>query len=140
MPLGGKDTVFLHGTHGTPSVNTEYTDKMRSVSISFDGEEIDATTFNFQNFREYEQGFKNITINATYKVDATIWAVIMDLYINGTEITWEIGPLGDDNGDPKLTGSMVMISGTEGLDIGTLQEFPVVYRVTGPPTPGTYSA
>jgi hypothetical protein len=138
MPLGGKDTVFSHATNGSPSSNNSYTAKMRSLSIAFDGEEVDATVFG-DGFREYEQSFKSATINATYKMDAAIWTVLTDLYTNGTEITFEIGPLNSDAPNPKITGSMVMISFTEGLDIGTLQEIPVVFRMTGAPTFGVYT-
>lgn len=138
MPLGGKDTVFKHATHGAPSSNNDYTSKMRSVSIAFDGEEVDATVFG-DSFRDYEQSFKNANINANYKYDATIWQVLADLYTNGTAITFEIGPVGTASTSPKITGSMVLISFTEGFEIGSLQELPVVYRITGAPTFGAYS-
>lgn len=138
MALGGKNTYWAHATHGSPSSNNSYVSSTRSLSVAFDGEEVDATVFG-DAYRDYEQSFKNATINVTYKYSTAMWQVIADLYANGTSITFELGPDGTTSTYPKITGSMVLINFNQGFDVGSLEEIPVTFRVTGAPTFTTYS-
>lgn len=139
MAIAGKDTYWAHATHGSPSSNTNYTTKTRSLNITLDGEEVDATVFG-DAYREYEQSFKSAEITVQYKYDSTIWTVLTDLYDNGTSITWEAGPVGTTNGSPKLSGSQVLRSLGLPYNVGELQVMDATFRVTGAVTFGTYSS
>jgi hypothetical protein len=138
MAIGGAATTWKHATHGSPSSNTDYTAKTMSVNPTFDGEEVDATTFG-DSFRESEQTFKSFAFTVRYKYDSTIWAVIGDLWTNGTSITFELGPVGVTPPNPKITGSMYCQSFSEPFNVGELQVMEVSFKGTGAPSFGAFS-
>lgn len=138
MAIGGKDTTWKHATHGSPASNNDYTAKTMSVNPTYNGESVDATTFG-DAFREKEQTFKNFGFTVQYKYDATIWLVIADLWSNGTEITFELGPVGTASLSPKVTGSMFCQSFSEPFSVGTLQVIDVTFEGTGAPAFGAFS-
>lgn len=138
MSIGGKDTVWLHASHGSPSSNVSYTAKTMSVVPNFNGEEVDATTFG-DAFRESEQTFKSFGFAVRYKYDATIWQIVADLWTNGTSITFELGPVGVTAPNPKITGSMYLQTFSEPFNVGELQVLDVTFKGTGAPTFGAYS-
>lgn len=137
MAIAGSTTIWSHASHGSPSSNVAYTTKTMSVTPTFDGEEVDATTFG-DAFREYEQTFKSHSYSVRYKYDATIWQIIVDLWSNGTEVTFELGPVGSTSTNPKITGSMICTSFSEPFEVGSLQVMEVSFRGTGAPTFTTY--
>lgn len=137
MAIGGKNTFWAHGSSGAPSTNVNYSTNTRAITPTFDGEEVDATVFG-DAFRDFEQSFKNANINATYKFAPAIWQIIADLYSNGTEITFELGPNGTTTTFPKITGSMVLINFNQAVAIGGLLEITATFRVTGAPVFGAY--
>lgn len=110
-----------------------------SVVPTFDGEEVDATVFG-DSFREFEQTFKSHSYAVRYKYDATIWQILADLWSNGTEVTFELGPVGTTSTNPKITGSMILTSFSEPFTVGELQVMEVTFRGTGAPTFGTYGS
>lgn len=137
MAIAGSATTWKHATHGSPAALTDYTTKTRSVTLTNDGEEVDATVFG-DSFREYEQSFKSAEITVQYKYDATIWQVIADLYTNGTSVIWELGPVGTTGGNPQIEGSMVCRTFTQPFPVGELQVLDVTFRVTGAVTFGAF--
>lgn len=130
MSVGGKDSTWKHGTNGAPAVLTDFTTKTMSVQPSFDGEEIDMTVWG-DGFRSFEQTFKNSTIQVTYKYDPTLLAQLGDLYKNGTEVDWELGPTGDDPGQPKISGEMFLKSLSLPVNVGDGLKVTANFRVTG---------
>jgi hypothetical protein len=138
--IGGKNTTWKHGTNGALTTNTDFSAKTRSLSPSFDAEEVDATVFG-DAYREFEQSFKNASISATYKYDTTVFGQIAAIYANGDEVTFEIGPDGTTTGKPKITGSMVIGAGgfSLPLNVGDLEEITVNWRVSGAVTFTTFS-
>lgn len=137
MAIAGASTVWAHATHGSPSSNTDYSSKTQELSINFDGEEVDATTFG-DSFREYEQSFKNAEIEVTYKWDSTIHTVITDLWKNGTSVTFSLSPIGTTGGNPRVTGSLICRSINMPFSVGELQTIEATFRVTGTPTFDTH--
>lgn len=138
MAIAGKNTTFKHGTHGAISSNTDFTGKMMSLSPSFDSEEVDATVFG-DGFRQFEQSFKNATIDAVYKYDPTVFGQLAALYDGADVVTWEIGPDGDDTGKAKITGSMILKKLDPPAGIGDLLKINVSFRVTGAVVFGSFS-
>ena len=137
MAIGGKDTLWLHASHGSPASDVDYTSKTRSVVPNYDGESVDATVFG-DAFREKEATFKNFGFTVQYKFDATIWQIIADLWTNGTAVTFELGPIGSTSTYPKITGSMFCKSFSEPFSVGELQVIDVTFEGTGAPTFTTY--
>lgn len=137
MAIAGASTVWAHATHGSPSSNNDYSAKTQELSISFDGEEVDATVFG-SSFRAYEQSFKNAEIEVTYKWDAAINTVITDLWKNGTSVTFSLSPIGTTGGNPRVTGSMICRTIELPFSVGELQQINATFRVTGTPTFDTH--
>jgi hypothetical protein len=134
MAIAGAATVWAHASYGAPSTNVDYSAKTQELSLSFDGEEVDATTFNAAAFRAYEQSFKEGEIEVTYKWDAAINTVITDLWKNGTSVTFSLSPIGTTGGNPRITGSMICRTIELPFSVGELQQINATFRVTGTPT------
>ena len=130
MAVGGKDTTWKHGTNGAISTNTNFTTSTMSISTSFNAEEADATTFG-DAYRDYEQTFKNATINVTYYYSATVFNQLAAIYNNGDSVTFELGPTGTTAGNQKTTGSMVITSLGSNIAVGDVEKFEVTFRVNG---------
>jgi hypothetical protein len=133
MAIAGAATVWAHASYGAPSTNVDYSAKTQELSLSFDGEEVDATTFNAAAFRAYEQSFKEGEIEVTYKWDAAINTVITDLWKNGTSVTFSLSPIGTTGGNPRITGSMICRTIELPFSVGELQQINATFRVTGTP-------
>lgn len=133
MAIAGAATTWKHASIAAPSTNVDYSAKTMSVTPNFNGEEVDATTFNSGGFRSYEQTFKDAEITVQYKYDAAIWAIIHPFYSDttGTAPTWELGPVGTTAGNPKITGTMILRTFSEPFPVGNLQVIDVTFRVSG---------
>lgn len=141
MAIGGNLSDWQHGTNGAPTVLTDNTGKTQSVVIDFGSEEVDATVFG-DSFREFEQSFKNATIQAVYKHDTAIWTIITDIYTNAPAggVNYQLGPDGTTTGKPKITGSMILSpSFSQPIPLGELLVLNVGWRVTGAVTFGTFA-
>jgi hypothetical protein len=138
MAIAGAATVWSHASSGAASTNVDYSAKTQELSLSFDGEEVDATCFNAAAFRAYEQSFKNGEIEVTYKWDAAINTVITDLWKNGTSVTFSLSPIGTTAGNPRVTGSMICRTIELPFSVGELQQINATFRVTGTPTFDTH--
>ncbi len=137
MAIGGSSSLWKHGTLGSPSSNTDYSAYAKSVSLSADGEEVDATVFG-DTYRDFEQSYKNATIDVEYKYHATIYTAVTAVFNGGTEITWEYGPAGNTSGYAKMTGSAVVTKVGLPTQVGDLITLTATYRVTGAITFTTY--
>lgn len=138
MALAGPSTTWKHGTNGAVSVNTDFTSKTRSVSMSNSREEVDATTFG-DSYRDYEASFSNSTITVQYKSDTTLYSQLGAIYNGLDTVTFELGPTSIVATNPKITGSMVMTSLGLPYNVGDLQVFDVTWRVTGAVTFGVFT-
>jgi hypothetical protein len=133
MSIAGAATVWAHATHGSAASNNDYSAKTMELSISFDGEEVDATCFNAAAFRAFEASFKEGEIEATYKYDAAIGLVITDLWKNGTSVTFSLSPLGTGSTSPRIQGSMICRTMNLPFSVGELQTIEATFRITGTP-------
>lgn len=138
MAISGRNTTWKHGTNGAVSTNTDFTAKTMMVNPSFEAEEVESTTFG-DGYRDYEQSFKNATIEVEYKHDTTIFAQLAAIYNAGDTVTFEIGPTGATSTNPKITGSMVMTKFNTPLNVGELEKLSCSWRVTGAVTFTTFS-
>lgn len=130
MAVGGALSAWKHGTNGAVSTNTDFSAKTRSVNPSFDAEQVESTTFG-DAYRDYEQSFKNASIEVAYKFDATIFAQIAAIYNAGDTVTFEYSPSGTSSGNVKITGSMFITKMSPPAEIGNLIEISVSWQVTG---------
>jgi len=130
MAVGGSLSTWKHGTNGAVSSNTDFSAKTREVTPSFEAEQVESTTFG-DTYRDYEQSFKNATIEVTYKYDTTLFAQLAAIYNAGDIVTWELGPTGIVATNPKITGSMFMIKLGNPVKVGDLLEISVSWQVSG---------
>lgn len=137
MAVGGQNSAWKHGTNGAVSTNTDFSAKTRSVNASFDAEQVESTTFG-DSYRDYEQSFKNATIETAYKYDATIFGQLAAIFNAGDVVTFEHSPDGTTSGKPRATGSMFMTKFGLPVEVGNLLEIPVSWQVSGPVTFGTH--
>jgi hypothetical protein len=138
MAIAGSATVWQHSSHGATSTLVDYSAKTQELSLSFDGEEVDATCFNAAAFRAYEQSFKNGELEVTYKWDAAINTVITDLWKNGTSVTFSLSPIGTTGGNPRVTGSFICRAISLPFSVGELQTIEATFRITGTPVFDTH--
>lgn len=141
MALGGKNSVWKHGTNGAVSTNTDFTTKTMSVTLNAAAEQVESTTFG-DTYRNYEQSFKNATIDTTYKYDATLYGQLAAIYNGGDTVTFELGPDGSDvvsPAKPKISGSAFITSFGTPVEIGNLLQMSVSWQVDGSVTFGTYT-
>lgn len=133
MAIAGAATVWQHSSYGATTTLVDYSAKTQELSLTLDGEEVDATCFNAAAFRAYEQSFKNGEIEVTYKWDAAMNTVITDLWKNGTSVTFSLSPIGTTGGNPRVTGSFICRSIELPFSVGELQQISAVFRITGTP-------
>lgn len=137
MAIGGQNTAWKHATHGAPTSLTDYSTKTRNVTMSLEGEEVDATVFG-NLFRDYERSFINGSFEAEYKYDTTIFGVLGDLFTNGTSVDFEYSPNGTTATNPKVTGAMICTSVSSPAAVGDLLVVSATFRINGTVTFGTH--
>jgi hypothetical protein len=134
---------WKHGTSGTPSVLTDFSvdgaAKIMSLNIDLDSQEVDMTTWKNGGYQSFEQTFKNGTISAVYKFDPTVYAQLGALYSSGVFVDWENGPVGDDVGDPRISGSMFLKKLGSPQNSGEGLKINVDFRIDGPVTFDTFA-
>lgn len=130
MSVGGATSAWKHGTNGAISTNTDFTSYTLSVNPSFDAEEVDATTFG-DTYRDFEQSYKNATIDVEMKYDATRFGQMAAIYNGGDVVTWELSPAGTAATNVKITGSMVMTKFNPSVTVGDLIKMTMTFRVSG---------
>ena len=122
---------------------TQLTERAKQVSISESADQIDATTFGGNGYREFEQGLKTGEIQVTFVqgFDAGgAHATLYPLWTAGDEFEIRIGPHSDSGSttNPVYVAPVKMFTYNflQG-EIGNLSENPVTFQLTGPPTLNT---
>lgn len=81
------------------SVNgTVLSDHANQISIDASADEVDITGFGPSGFREFDQGFKDVTINATFLQDfatGSVDALLQPMFTNNTAGTVVVRPSAD---------------------------------------------
>lgn len=138
MALGGKNSNWQHGTNAAPTVLTNFTSKTMSVTLNAEAETVESTVFG-DAYRDYEQSFKNATIDVQYKYDATIYGQLADLYNNGTIVDFQLSPDGTGSTNPKIEGDAFITSFGTPVEVGNLLVLDVSFQVSGALTFGAHS-
>lgn len=129
MALGGKNSNWQHGSNAAATTLVDYSTKTMSVTLNAEAETVESTVFG-NAYRDYEQSFKNATIDVQYKYDAAMYTVIADLYTNGTAIDFQLSPDGTGSGKPKITGSCFVTTFGSPVEIGNLLVLDVSFQVS----------
>ena len=137
MAIGGSSSSWQHGTNGATGVLTDFSAKTISVEASWEAEQVESTTFG-DTYREYEQSFKNGSIEVEYKYDATIFGQLSAIYNGGDTVIFELGPTGTTAGMVEIDGSMFITELGMPVEIGELLVIPVTWQVSGAVTFGTF--
>lgn len=138
MALGGKNSNWQHGTNAAPTVLTDFTTKTMSVTLNAEAETVESTVFG-DAYRDYEQSFKNATIDVQYKYDSTIYGQLADLYNNGTIVDFQLSPDGTGSLMPKITGKAFVTSFGTPVEVGNLLVLDISLQVSGALTFGSHS-
>lgn len=138
MAIGGSSSDWRTGTNGAVAVLTDFSAKTISVESSFEAEQVESTTFG-DTYREYEQSFKNGTIEVEYKYDATIFGQMAAIYNGGDTVSFQLSPTGTASGAVKITGSAFITELGMPVEIGELLQMSVSYQVSGAVTFSTHS-
>lgn len=138
MALGGKNSDWQHGTNAAPTVLTDFTGKTMSVTLNAEAETVESTVFG-DAYRDYEQSFKNATLDVQYKYDATIYGQLADLYNNGTIVDFRLSPDGTGSTKPKIEGDAFITSFGTPVEVGNLLVLDVSFQVSGALSFGTHS-
>jgi hypothetical protein len=137
MAIAGQLSDFRHGTNGALTTLTDFTAKTLGVSLSIEGEEVDATTFG-NVYRDFEGSFIGGSFSVTYKYDATIFGQLGAIMTNRDSIDFQWSPDGTASGKPKVTGAMVMTSLNNDASVGDLLQIECEFRINGAITFGTH--
>jgi hypothetical protein len=129
MALGGKNSAWKHKLTGNVTM-TDFTTKTMSVTLNASAEQVESTTFG-DSYRNYEQSFKNATIEAEYKYDATLYGQLAAIYNNGDIVDFELYPDGDSASKPKITGAAFITEFGTPVEIGNLLTLTVSFQVDG---------
>lgn len=129
MALGGKNSTWKHKLTGNVTM-TDFTAKTMSATLSASAEQVESTTFG-DSYRNYEQSFKNGTIEVNYKYDTTVFGQIAAIYNAGDTVDFELYPDGTDGGKPKITGSAFITSFGTPVEIGNLLQLNVTFQIDG---------
>lgn len=135
MALGGKNSAWKHKLTGNLTL-TDFTTKTMSVTLNASAEQVESTTFG-DGYRNYEQSFKNATVEAEYKYDATLYGQLAAIYNNGDTVDFELFPDGDSAGKPKISGAAFITEFGTPVEIGNLLTLSVSFQVDGVLTFGT---
>jgi hypothetical protein len=135
MALGGKNSTWKHKLTGNATL-TDFSTKTMGVTLNASGETVEATVFG-DTYRDYEQSFKNATIDVTYKYDTTVYGQIAAIYNAGDTVDFELYPDGDAAGKPKISGAIFITSFGTPVEIGNLLQMSVTFQVAGALTFGT---
>lgn len=127
MALGGKNSVWKHKLTGNASL-TDFSAKTIGVTLNAAAEQVESTTFG-DTYRNYEQSFKNATIEATYKYDSTVYGQLAAIYNNGDTVDFELYP--DGGVSPKISGGAFITSFGTPVEIGNLLQMTVTFQVDG---------
>lgn len=137
MAIGGKNSNWQHGLNATPTtLEAGISAKTISATLNAEAETVESTTFG-DGYRNYEQSFKNSTIDVQYKYDTTIYGQIAAIFDAGTSVNFQLCPDGTDVGKPKVTGSGFITSFGTPVEIGNLLVMDVSFQVDGALTFGT---
>jgi hypothetical protein len=128
--IGGKGTFGL-GTHATPETPADLTEKTLSVSMEFNGERVDSTTWGTTGFRTFESSFKEIPIVVRFKQDAAILQTIYDLWKYGDETAFTMEPDDPAESGPVFSGELIVMSYRQGLNVGELVVLEANCQATG---------
>jgi len=138
MALGGKNSNWQHGTNGAVTSLTDFTTKTMSVTLNAEAETVESTTFG-DTYRDFEQSFKNSTIDAQYKYDATLYGQLSAMYNAGDTVNFQLSPDGTGSTNPKITGAAFITSFGTPVEIGNLLVIDVSFQVSGALTFGTHT-
>lgn len=138
MAVGGQNSDWRHGTNGAASVLTDFTAKTMSVSLSAEAEQVESTTFG-DSYRDYEQSFKNATIDVQYKYDATLFGQLSAIYNAGDIVDFRLSPSGTTAPSVKIEGKAFITSFGTPVEIGNLLVLDVSFQVSGAVTFGAYT-
>ena len=138
MAVGGQNSDWRHGKNGAPTVLTDFTAKTMSVTLSAEAEQVESTTFG-DSYRDYEQSFKNATIDVQYKYDPTMFDDIADIYNAGDIVDFRLSPDGTGSQKVKIEGKAFVTSFGTPVEIGNLLVLDVSFQVSGALTFGTHT-
>jgi hypothetical protein len=136
MALGGKNSAWKHKLTGNVTL-TDFTTSTMGVTLNASAEQVEATTFG-DAYRDYEQSFKNGTIDVTYKYSAAVYGQLAAIYNAGDTVDFELYPDGDTGaGKPKISGGAFITSFGTPVEIGNLLQMTVTFQIAGAITFGT---
>jgi len=140
MPIGGAigGSNFQHGTHGALSSLTDFTTHMVSVDFASDGEKIPADVWAL-GFHIYENGFKNITLNAVYKCNDTIEGQLWAIHLADDAVDWQLGPNGITTGKMKFTGTAEISKISAPVTVNQILQVTAEFSMTTALTQTTFS-
>jgi hypothetical protein len=128
--IGGKGTFGL-GTHATPETPADLTEKTLSVSMDFNSERVDSTTWGTTGFRSFESSFKEIPMQVRLKQDAAVLQVIYDLWKYGDETAFTMEPDDPAESGPVFSGELIVIGFRQNVTVGDLVVVEADCQATG---------
>lgn len=136
MAVGGKNSNWQHGSYALPTTLADYSSKTMSVTMSNEAEQVESTVFG-DSYRDFEQSFKNATIETQYKYDKAMFDILADIYNNGTIVDFALSPDGTTASTTvKISGKCFITSFGTPVEIGNLLVCDVSWQVSGAVTFG----
>jgi hypothetical protein len=137
----GKNTVLKIGTLAAPTVLTDISGYLSEAARAGDTPMADGTTFG-DGVQVHVPGVPDFTVNLTGVVHPTIHTILSDLQTANPQVAvdFEFGPLGDDAGDPEITGTAYIGNYSHTSPIQGVVGFTATLVAAGPITDDLYGA
>lgn len=138
MPVGGAATLWITGTNAAPStVTNDLTTQTKAVGMTLNGEKLDDTTF-ASTFRSYLGTYLNGSFTVKYRYSAALALELLTQSIAREPVDFEYAPNGNDTGDLKLIGSILIENFANPVAVAQVEDIDVTYSLTGDLTPSLY--
>jgi hypothetical protein len=120
----GRHTVFKLGSADTPSTLVDLSSQLSEVSRAGDTPMADGTGFG-DSVQRHVPGIPDFTLNITGFMSSDAHTQITEILNSNPSVAvdFEFGPLGDEAGNPQITGSVYLGNYNHTSPVGGLDTF-----------------
>lgn len=135
----GKNTYFSMGSESTESSLVDRSSFFNEISFPQTVDTAETSTFRAGGAKTYVVGLTDSTFSSSGMFDPTMDAILSALLGSETAVDFEYGPLGNETGKVKYSGSMYVTNYEVSSPIGDMVSVSVEFQITGAVTRGTFS-
>ena len=125
-----KNPDFSIGTHDTPDTLVSMNDYVRKADLNRAIDTFEKTTFSqATNTKQVETGLLDVTIPIEGLWSDDVDEQVHNIIFNGTEVSYQLGPLGNQPGKLRYYGKGVITNYSETTEVGQQITFSAEFHV-----------